>query len=174
VSLPAIVMAGLLVVSSPAAAAVKASGTLAVSATVASSIGLAFTSSATGVTLGGTGTNTATMAFGTIAPHGGTVPAGATRVVNGTTSFTYSSPFDVTVTEENSSSSCYTLAALLSASSTDAFAVDAVTLSTTSQTITANGVYANSAQHTLALTVPYNTVGGTAISDTVDFTAIAN
>ncbi|MGA7569538.1 MAG: hypothetical protein WBG27_09140 [Candidatus Aquilonibacter sp.] len=173
-SLPAIVMAGLLVVSSPAAAAVKASGTLAVSATVTSSIGLAFTSSAEGVTLGGTGTSAATMAFGTISPHGGTVPTGATRVVHGTTSFTYSSPFDVTVTEQNSSSSCYTLAALLGASSADTFAVDAVTLSTNSQTITATGTYANSAQHTLALTVPYNTVGGSAISDTVDFTAIAN
>jgi hypothetical protein len=173
-SLPAIVMAGLLVFSSPAPAAVTASGTLGVSATVASSIGLTFTSSSTGVTLGGAGTSAATMAFGSISPHGGTVPAGATRVVNGTTSFTYSSPFDITVTEQNSSSSYYTLAALLSASSTDAFAVDAVALSTTSRTITATGVYASSAQHTLALTVPFSAAGGTVISDTVDFTAIAN
>jgi hypothetical protein len=167
-------MAGLLAVSSPAPAAVTTSGTLGVSATVASSIGLTFTSSTVGVALGGTGTSAATMAFGSISPHGGTVPTGATRVVHGTTSFTYSSPFDVTVSEQNSSSSCYTLAALLSASSTDTYAVDAVTLSTNSQTITATGVYASSAQHTLALTVPYSTAGGTAISDTVDFTAIAN
>jgi hypothetical protein len=173
-SLPAIVMAGLLVVSSPAPAAVRASGTLGVSATVASSIGLTVTSSTTGVTLGGAGTSAATMAFGSISPHGGTVPTGATRVVNGTISFTYSSPFDVTVTEQNSSSSCYTLAALLSASSPDTFAIDAVTLSTTSKTITATGIYGSSAQYTLALTVPFSAPGGTAISDTVDFTATAN
>ncbi len=173
-SLPAIVMAGFLAVSSPAPAAVRASGALSVSATVASSIGLTFTSSSTGVTLGGAGTSAATMAFGSISPHGGTMPTGAKRVNNGTTSYTYSSPFDITVTEQNSSSSCYTLAALLSASSTDTFTIDAVTLSTTLQTITATGVYARSEQHTLALTVPLSVAGGTAINDTVDFTATAN
>jgi hypothetical protein len=151
-----------------------ASGTLAVSATVASSIALTFVSDASGVALGGTGTTAATLAFGSIQAYGGVVPTGATRVVNGTTSFTYSSPFDIAVTEENSASASYTLAALLSATSPDTFAVDAVTLSTASQTITATGVYASNATHTLALTVPFSVASGTAISSTVNFTATAN
>jgi hypothetical protein len=173
-SLPALVMAGVFAVSSPALATVTASGTLGVSATVTSSIGLTFGTDASGVALGGTGTSAATIAFGSISAYGGIVPTGATRVVNGTTSFTYSTPFDVTVTEQNSSSSGYTLAALLSATSPDTFAVDAITLSTTSQTITATGVYAANAAHTLALTVPFSVANGTVINDTVNFTATAN
>ena len=174
-SLPALVMAGVFAVSSPAMASnPTASGTLAVSATVASSISMTFVTDASGIALGGTGTNEATLAFGSIQAYGGVVPTGATRVVNGTTSFTYSSPFDINVAEENSSSSSYTLAALLSASSPDTFAVDAVTLSTSSQTITATGVYAANATHTLALTVPFSIASGTVINSNVNFTATAN
>jgi hypothetical protein len=172
-SLPALVMAGVFAVSGPAMASATSSGTLAVSATVASAISLTFATDASGVALGGTGTS-ATLAFGSIQAYGGVVPTGATRVVNGTTSFTYSSPFDITVAEENSASATYTLAALLSATSPDTFAVDAVTLSTTSQTITATGAYATNAPHTLALTVPFSVASGTVISDSVNFTATAN
>jgi len=174
-SLPAIVMAGVFAVSSPAMASnPTASGTLGVSATVASSISMTFGSDASGIVLGGAGTNAATLAFGSIQAYGGVVPTGATRVVNGTTSFTYSSPFDINVAEENSTSSSYTLAALLSASSPDTFAVDAVTLSTSSQTITATGAYATNALHTLALTVPFSIASGTVINSNVNFTATAN
>ncbi len=96
-------MAGVFAVSSPAMASnPTASGTLGVSATVASSISMTFVTDASGVALGGTGTNAATLAFGSIQAYGGVVPTNATRTVNGTTSFTYSSPFDINVAEENS------------------------------------------------------------------------
>ena len=174
-SLPAIVMAGVFAVASPAMASnPTASGTLGVSATVASSISMTFVTDASGIALGGTGTNAATLAFGSIQAYGGVVPTGATRTVNGTTSFTYSSPFGVNVAEENSASATYTLAAALSATSSDTFAVDAVTLSTSSQTITATGAYATNASHTLALTVPFSIASGTVINSNVNFTATAN
>jgi hypothetical protein len=172
--LPALVMAGLFTVSGTAMASTTASGSLGVSATVASAIELNFNSDASGVTLGGAGTSAATMPFGSISAYGGVVPTGATRVVNGTTSFTYSSPFAVTVAEQNSSSSSYTLTAMLSATSPDTFQVDAVTLTTAAQSITTNGVYASNAPHTLALTVPFSVVSGTVINSTVNFTATAN
>lgn len=159
----------------PASAAVTSSGTLAVTATIASSIQLVFNSSASGVTLTGSGTNAATMAFGTVQAYGGTVPAGATRTVTGTTSFTYSSPFNVNVTLANSASVNYTLtAALNAADSTNTWQVDAVTLTTTAQTITATGTYNSNQSHTLALTIPFSEASGTAISNTVNFVATAN
>jgi hypothetical protein len=168
-------MAGVFAVSGPAMASnPTASGTLGVSATVASSISMTFVTDASGVALGGTGTNAATLAFGSIQAYGGVVPTNATRTVNGTTSFTYSSPFDINVAEENSASATYTLAAALGATSPDTFAVDATTLSTSSQTITATGAYASNAVHTLALTVPFSVASGTVINSNVNFTATAN
>ncbi|MGA7569537.1 MAG: hypothetical protein WCA52_08835 [Candidatus Aquilonibacter sp.] len=175
ISLPALVMAGVFAVSGPAMASnPTVSGTLGVSATVASSISMTFVTDASGVALGGTGTNAATLAFGSIQAYGGVVPTNATRTVNGTTSFTYSSPFDINVAEENSASATYTLAAALGATSPDTFAVDATTLSTSSQTITATGAYASNAVHTLALTVPFSVASGTVINSNVNFTATAN
>ncbi|MGC2243460.1 MAG: hypothetical protein WBA06_07535, partial [Candidatus Aquilonibacter sp.] len=81
---------------------------------------------------------------------------------------------DINVAEENSASATYTLAAALGATSPDTFAVDATTLSTSSQTITATGAYASNAVHTLALTVPFSVASGTVINSNVNFTATAN
>lgn len=159
----------------PAAANPSATGTLTVTATVAASMQLIFDSDPSGVPLSGTGTNAATLALGTVQAYGGTVPAGATRTVNGTTDYTYSSPFDVKVTKANSASSNYTLtAALNAADATNTWKVDAVTLTTSAQQITATGGYGSDAVHTLYLTIPFSEADGTSISNVVNFTATAN
>jgi hypothetical protein len=176
-SLPVLVAGAFLCLSGSALAAnPSASGTLAVTATVASSIQLVFNSSPSGVTLSGSGTNAAALAFGTVQAYGGAVPTGATRTVNGTTSYTYSSPFYVNVSLANSSSASYTLTAALNAADTqgNTWAVDSVTLSTSAQTITASGTYSSNQSHTLALTIPFSAASGEAISNTVNFTATAN
>jgi hypothetical protein len=157
------------------AASPTATGTLAVTATVAASINMVFDSDASGIPLGSAGTNAATLAFGTVQAYGGSVPVGATRTVNGTTSFTYSSPFDVKVIAANSASANYTLAGSLNAADgTNTWKIDAVSLTTSPQTITATGTYGSDQSHTLALTIPFTVADATVISNTVNFTATAN
>ena len=51
-------------------AAMAQTGTLAVTATVASSINFVFNTGTNGVTLGGDGTNAATLAFGNVSAYG--------------------------------------------------------------------------------------------------------
>jgi hypothetical protein len=175
--LPVLAAAGILCVSRDTALAnPSAGGTLAVTATVASSIQLAFISDPSGIALGGSGTNAATLALGTVQAYGGTVPAGATRTVNGTTSYTYSSAFDINVTLADSSSANYTLTAALNAADAqgNTWAVDSVTLTTAPQTVTSSGSYGSNQSHTLALTIPFSATSGEAISNTVNFTATAN
>jgi hypothetical protein len=76
---------GYLVVFTRVGLATTAPGTLGVTATVDSSMNLVFSTAATGITLGGSGTSAATMAFGNVQAFGGTVPTGVTRTVNAPT-----------------------------------------------------------------------------------------
>src|ERR1700676_2801055 len=89
------------------------SGTLGVTATIAGSINLTFVTDASGLAVTGTGTSTASLAFGTVSMYGGSVPTNVTKVDNGTTSFSLSTPFDVRVDLANSASTAYTLNATL-------------------------------------------------------------
>lgn len=154
-----------------------ASGTLAVTATVTGSINLLIASDASGLALAsGSGTNAATLALGSIAAYG-TATTGVTRTVNGTTSFTVSTPVDVNVTKVNSASANYKLTAQLSsADAVNTWTVAGTTINNTTATqITAAGTYAatGSAQ-AIALTVPQTTASGTVISNTINFVATAN
>src|SRR5580704_1829306 len=83
--------------SSPVFAATTASGTVAVTATVASSVSLTFVTDPAGITLGGTGTSAATVAFGAVQAYGGVVPANVIKTVNGVVNWKLSTPFDVVV-----------------------------------------------------------------------------
>lgn len=156
-----------------AAAQTTASGTLAVTATVQSSISLVFNSDASGVSLAGNGTNAATMALGTVSAYG-PLSAGVSRSV-AASSFTVSSPFDVMVSKANITSSNYTLTAQLNAAdATNGWAISGNALSSSSAaTLTSTGGYGSSTAYTLALTVPLSSSGGS-ISNTVNFVASAN
>ncbi|HYX53914.1 MAG TPA: hypothetical protein VE783_10730 [Candidatus Limnocylindrales bacterium] len=170
-----LIAAALMMISSFAAAQTTASGTLSVTATVNGSINLVFNSDPAGVALTGSGTNAATLAFGTVQAFGGTLTTGVTRTP-GTTSFTVSSPFDVNVAKANLTSANYTLKAQLNAAdATNTWQVGGVTVtSAAAATITGTGSYDTNNAFTLALTIPFTTASGTSISNSLNFTATAN
>src|SRR5215475_8207721 len=155
----------------PFASATSASGTVAVTATVVSSMSITFSTDASGITLGGSGTSSATIAFGSVQAFGGSVPTGVTRTVNGTTNWKLSTPFDITVVVANLTSSNYTLTAQLSSSdSTNTWQLNSTTVTSASAaTLTTTGAYGTTAD-TLNLTIPFSANAG-AISNTINFVA---
>jgi hypothetical protein len=167
------IAAALVSVPSLAAAQDTSSGTLTVTATVESSIGLTFENDAAGVALTGAGTNAATMALGAISAYNTLSTPGVTRTV-AAADFTVSSPFAVKVVKANTSSANYTLAAALgSADATNTWRINATTLSTVNQNLGATYAYGSSVAHTVYLTVPFTASTG-AISKVLNFTATAN
>jgi hypothetical protein len=167
------VAASLLTVPSFAAAQDTSTGTLTVTATVESSIGLTFENDAAGVALSGAGTNAATMALGAISAYDAISTPGVTRTVSAS-DFTVSSLFGVKVVKANTSSATYTLAAALgSADSTNIWKINAITLTTSNQNLGATYGYGSPVAHTMYLTVPFSASTG-AISKVLNFTATAN
>jgi hypothetical protein len=155
------------------AAQTTASGTLAVNATLQSSISMVFNSDAAGVALGSAGTNAATLNFGNISAYG-TLAANVSRSV-GATSFTVSTPFDVLVTKSNSASANYSLTAQLNAAdAVNSWALGgSAVASGAPTTLTAAGTYGSSTAYSLALTVPMSS-NAPSISNTINFVATAN
>jgi hypothetical protein len=167
------VAAGLLIIPSFAAAQDTSTGTLTVTATVDSSIGLTFENDAAGVALTGAGTNAATMSLGSISAYETISTPGVTRTVSAS-DFTVSSPFGVKVVKANTSSASYTLAAALgSADATNTWKINATTLSTSNQNLGTTYSYGSAVAHTVYLTVPFTASTG-AISKVLNFTATAN
>lgn len=154
--------------------ATSASGTVAVTATVGSSVSLTFVTDPSGITLGGTGTSAATIAFGNVQAFGGVVPANVTKTVNGTTNWKLSTPFDVVVQVANQTSSNYTLTAQLNAAdAVNTWQIGATTVTSASAaSLTATGAYGTTV-YTLNLTIPFTETAG-AISNTLNFVATAN
>ena len=161
--------------ASPASAQVTDTGTLSITGTVQSSISLIFNSDPAGVTLTGSGTDNATLPFGDIQAYGGSMSPGVTRTV-GPDSFTVSSPVGVQVKKANSSSANYTLTAVLNGVDvTNTWQVAGVTvMNGAAATITTTGMYDNDVSNSVAVTIPFLTAGGTAIDNSIGFTATAN
>lgn len=159
----------------PAYASATATGTLGVTATVNASIKMVFNTDASGVTLGGAGTNAATLGFGSVSAFNTIATANVTRVV-GASNFTVSTPFDVNVTLANSTSPNYKLQAQLStADATNTWAVGGITVTSGSlATISSSSAYGANDPFTLALTIPFTVADATVISNTINFTATAN
>jgi hypothetical protein len=160
-------------VTIPSAAAAQDSGTLTVTATVESSIGMTFENDAAGVVLTGAGTNAATMAFGAISAYNTLATPNVSRSVSAS-AFTVSSLFGVKVVRANSSSSTYTLAAALgSADTTNTWRINATTLTTSNQNLGTSYSYNVAVAHTVYLTVPLTASTGP-VSKVLNFTATAN
>jgi hypothetical protein len=169
----AFVVAGLLTIPTLAAAQDTSAGTLTVTATIESSIGLTFENDAAGVALTGAGTNAATMALGAISAYNTLSTPGVTRTV-AASDFTVSSPFGVKVVKANTSSANYTLAAALGAAdSTNTWRINATTLTTSNQNLGSSYAYGLPVAHTVYLTVPFTASTG-AVSRVLNFTATAN
>lgn len=166
--------------SLPAQTHPTASGSLAVQLQNGSGLLMVLFSDPSGVTLGNSGTSAASLAFGTVGAYG-TLGANITRV-NGSSSFTVSTPFDINVQISGITSSSYTLtAALASAAPTGVtIQVDSVSLTTTSQSVQTNGSYGSNVSHTLSaviLTAASGSGGpttGTQLTSTINFVATAN
>jgi hypothetical protein len=169
------VLAAFLVLPGMASAQETSSGTLSVSATVESSISLTFVSSGSGIALTGSGSNAATMSFGTVEAYTGSVPAGVTKSVNGVSYWQLSTPFLVRVEKANLTSSDYTLEAQLSAAdATNSWIVGGVDISDgSSQQISTSGNYDSNDSYTFAMRIPHSSAAGLR-SRVITFTATAN
>ena len=171
----AVAITGALLLTQGTSSAATATGTLSISATVAGSIEINFNSDASGIALGGSGSSAGSIAFGTVSAYGGSLPTGVTRTINGATSFTLSTPFDLNVAQQDSTSTSYTVTAALATGGADEeFKIDSVTLSTSPQTITTIGSYATNQPHTFSLTIPFTDTSGSGIANTIDFVVTAN
>ena len=156
-----------------ARAQATSAGTLTVTATIEGSISLTFETDASGVSLTGAGTSTATLAYGTVSAYATIATANVTRTL-GASDFTVSTPFGLKVVKANSSSSNYTLqAALGSADATNTWTIDSTALSTSNQTLGSSYSYGSAVSHTMKLTVPFSAAAG-AVSKSVNFTATSN
>jgi hypothetical protein len=162
------------------AAAQTSVGTLNVELQNGSGLQLVFQSDSSGVTLGNPGTAVSTLAFGTVSEYGA-LGANISRTT-GTSNFTVSTPFDVSVEQSGTNSASYTLSAALAAAAPAGitFQVDSVTLSTSSQTISTTNSYGGNVAHTLSAVVSTSASGaggpttGTQLTSTINFTATAN
>src|SRR5258708_37932789 len=81
----------------PSTNALSATGTVAVTATTVASISLTFVTDGAGITLGGTGTAAATIAFGSVQAYAGSVPGRGTRAGTAPTNWSLTPPFTVTL-----------------------------------------------------------------------------
>jgi hypothetical protein len=164
---------GVVAFSGSASAQDTATGTLAVTGTVVSSISLTI-ASAGGSGQTGMGTNTATTALGSISKFGA-IPAGFTRVISAS-DWTLSSTIGVTVTKANSISTAYTLNAKLSTAPAVGigWTVNAVLLNaTTAQALTAAGAWGSTPTYVWTIAVDDSFATASAIDNTVMFDAIS-
>lgn len=144
-------------------------------------ISLQFDTDPAGVSLGAAGTAAATASFGAVSAFG-PLSGGVTRPSVTPANFTVRTIFDVLVSQGGLASTTYTLNASLAAAAPLglSYKVDAITLTTTAQTIQANGAYGSDVAHNLDLVVSTAAPGAggptvnTPITTTINFTATAN
>jgi hypothetical protein len=150
------------------------SATMGVTATIVGSISLTVSTDSLGYAVTGSGSSAGTMALGSVQMYGGTVPTNVVRSLTGSTSFTLTTPFDVTALLANSSSSTFVLSAWLT--STDAvntWTIGTVGLTTTAQPIASTAAYTTVTPYSFALTIPAANTSGS-ISNTINLGALAN
>jgi hypothetical protein len=156
-------------------AQVSGSGTMGISASIAGSILLTFVTDASGMTVTGTTTSTASLPLSTIKMYGGTVPGNVTKQVFGTSSFTVSTPFDVLVNVANDTTTNYTLSVTLSTTDpTNTWTLGGTDITDGSaHTLAATGAYATQVPYTLVISIPASEAAFT-LGNSISFTATAN
>lgn len=156
------------------------SGTLNVTLQNGSGLQMLLNSDPSGVTLGNSGTSSATLSFGTVGAYG-TLATNVTRTSQ-TSTFTVSTLFDINVQDSGVTSSNYTLSASLTAAAPTGVTVelDSVTLTTTSQSISTSNSYGTNVQHTLSAVISTAASGsggpttGTQLTSTINLVATSN
>ena len=175
------VLAALILCGASLTAQTTATGVINGSLVNKNGISIQFDTDPAGVTLGAAGTNAATANFGAVSAFG-PLSAGVTRPSVTAANFTVRTIFDVQVIQGGLNSLTYTLTANLAAAAPTGmnYKVDAVTLTTASQTIQVNGAYSTAIPHNLDLIVSTAAPGAggpavnTPITTTINFTATAN
>jgi hypothetical protein len=152
--------------------AANSSGTLTVTATVASSISLTVQSA--GGTTSGTGTAAATSAEGTISKFGA-APTGFT-MARGASNWTLSSTVGIQVIKANLTSTDYTLTAQLglAPASGITWKLNGSTLSdSAATTLTSTGAYASTGSYSWDIVIA-DSASAAAIDNTINYTATSN
>jgi hypothetical protein len=151
------------------------SGTMGITANVVGTLSLTFITDAAGLPVTGTGTGTASMAFGNVQMFGGTAVTGLTNTPNGVTAFTISTPIDIRADISNSTSTTYSLAATLTTvDAVNTWTVGGVNISSGASTVIAGTAgYAANTPYVFAITIPATEAAGL-ITNTVNFTATSN
>ena len=174
-------MMALILTATLATAQTTATGVINATLVNKNGISLQFDTDVAGVTLGAAGTSAATASFGTVSAFG-PLSGGVTRPSVTAGNFTVRTIFDVQVVQGGLSSVTYTLTANLAAAAPTglSYKVDAITLTTVSQTLQVNGAYNTDIAHNLDLVVSTAApaAGGpavnTPITTTINFSATAN
>jgi len=174
-------LAALMLCGASAMAQTTASGVINGTLVNKDGISIQFDTDPAGVTLGAAGTSAATVNFGTVSAFG-PLAAGVTRPSVTAANFTVRTIFDVQVVQGGLNSATYTLTANLAAAAPTgmSYKVDAITLTTASQTIQVNGAYGTDIPHNLDLVILTAAPGAggpavnTPITTTINFTATAN
>ena len=154
------------------ASADTSSGTLTVTATVASSINLTVESA--GGTTSGLGTSAASSDLGTISKFGA-APTGFT-LARGASNWTLSSTVGIKVAKANLTSTDYTLTAQLGSAPASGIAwkLNGSTLSdSAATTLTSTGTYASTGSYSWDIVVA-DSAAAAAIDNTINFTAASN
>jgi len=160
----------------PMAAMAQANGTLAVTATLQSSVYLTLENVSGYIALTNPATPAATMALGNVSAYGGTAPTGVTQALVGSpaTAFTLSTTFGVKVVQLNAGASTkFNLtAALQNADATNTWTVGGVVLTTSAQAVSTGAAYNGVVSETFVLSIPTSEVAGS-ISNTIKLVASA-
>ncbi|HEX4488917.1 MAG TPA: hypothetical protein VH088_21765 [Terriglobales bacterium] len=135
---------------------------------------MTFTTDASGITLGGLGIGSASVAFGNVRAFGGTVPTGVTKTRVGNT-FVLSTPIDIQVTGVGIVTPTYTLAVKeATADPLDVFKWGGATVNSTGfVTLTTTAAYLTFIPWTFSIAVPFSNPPG-AMSNTLNFVATGN
>jgi hypothetical protein len=158
-----------------------ATGTLAVTATVENSFSLTFaTDSGSGVTLSGSGTNAATVPFGTV--YDG-MSSTSTITVNTspsggfcTSCFSVATNVNLSVSAADAASTSYTLQAELASSDSYYWQVNSTTINHSTETaitLSPAGSFTSPSTLSIALGIP-TTMPASQPNNTIDFLATAN
>lgn len=159
---------------------VTATGTMNAELANRPGISIVFNQDASGVAMTG-GAFAADLDLGTVSAFG-TLPTGVTRPSVTASNYTVATIVDIDVENGGVTSSNYTLQSDLQAAAPTglSYKVDTTTLTTSLQTITTTGAYGTNAAHTISIVISTSAPGsggpvtGSALSDTLNFTATAN
>jgi hypothetical protein len=174
-------MAALLLLSASLFAQTTATGVINGTLINKDGISIVFDTDPAGVALGNAGTSAASVNFGTVSAFG-PLSGGVTRPAVTAANFTVRTIFDVQVIQGGLTSTTYTLTANLAAAAPTGFSykVDAVTLTTTLQTVQTNAAYNIDIAHKLDLVISRAAPGAggpavnTPVSAIINFAATAN